>query len=308
MIKKLKNIVKHTAIYSLGNLSTKFALSMSLNQDVQAIANAMLLDPDQKKYLSMLTLGQAICRSDRLTQPILLSIPHIPIKKGLMTDEDVKSHMRGYLQDLQAKPSPPVQPGTVRTIPKQESLSPLGRIMLENIAQKPIIGVVKRLKELGLSLTHGYQVIDELVTHQLIRPCMVDRQKLYELTSAGKNMLGKRFQLKGRGGIEHRYYVEKIKSYYLDREGFTFIEKDDIDLVVETYEHTIAIQVETGKSNIHANLMKIGKYKSDLKYVLATTKEAEIKIKEIFNTLIVPDKKNIMIMFVKDFLNNPPTL
>ena len=217
-------------------------------------------------------------------------------------------HMRGYLQDLEAKPFPIVQPGTIRTIPKHESLSPLGRIMLENIAQKPIIGVVKRFKELGLGLTHGYQVIDELITHQLIRPCMVDRQKLYDLTSDGKNMLGKRFQLKGRGGIEHRYYVEKIKSYYLDREGFTFIEKDDIDLVVESYNRCLAIQVETGKSDLIANLNKLSRFKADQKYMLATNKAAEIKIKDMFDSLILPDKSKIQIGYIKDFINDPPAI
>jgi hypothetical protein len=78
--------------------------------------------------------------------------------------------------------------------------------------------------------------------------------------------------------------------------------------VVEGYEKTIAVQVETGKSNIQANLIKLGRHKSDLKYVLATNKEAEMKIREIFNDLIVPDKENIQILFAKDFLTNPPTL
>ena len=142
----------------------------------------------------------------------------------------------------------------------------------------------------------------------MIIPCTVDGQKLYEITSAGKKCLGKKYTLKGRGGIEHRYYVEKIKAHYLNQEGFTFVEKDDIDLVVEGYDKTIAVQVETGKSNIQANLMKLGRHKSDLKYVLATNKEAEMKIREIFNDLIVPDKQNIQILFAKDFLANPPTL
>ncbi|WP_419656019.1 putative protein DUF87 [Desulfosarcina variabilis str. Montpellier] len=296
------------SVSALGNLSTKFALAMSLNQDVQAIANAMLLDPNQKKYLSMLTIGQAICRSDRLATPILLSIPHIPLRKGLVTDEDVKSHMRGYLQDLQAKPTPLVQPSTIRTIPKRESLSPLGRIMLENIAQKPIIGVVKRFRELGLKPTQGYQVIDELITHQLVKPCMIDRQKLYDLTSIGKKILGKKFALNGRGGLEHRYFVEKIKHHYLNQEGFTFVEKDNIDLVVESYHRSLAIQVETGKSDIHSNLIKLAQYKADQKYMLATNKAAEIKIREMFDTLIIPDKSKIQINYVKDFINNPPAI
>jgi hypothetical protein len=128
------------------------------------------------------------------------------------------------------------------------------------------------------------------------------------LTANGKKSLGKKVCLKGRGGLEHRYYIEKIKEHYLANEGFTFLEKDDIDLVVETIEKKLALQVETGKSDIQANLTKIGRYAADFKYVVTTNPETEIRTKEMLKDLLVPDKENIHILFVKDFLNNPPIL
>ena len=88
------------SVSALGNLSTKFALTLSLNQDVMAIANAMLLGKDERRYLSMLTLGQCICRSDRFSLPVLLTIDNFPIQKGTVTDEDLKTLMAGYLKDL----------------------------------------------------------------------------------------------------------------------------------------------------------------------------------------------------------------
>ncbi len=45
------------SISALGNLSTKFVLSLSLNQDIMALYNSMLLKEDQRRYLSMLTIG-----------------------------------------------------------------------------------------------------------------------------------------------------------------------------------------------------------------------------------------------------------
>jgi hypothetical protein len=180
--------------------------------------------------------------------------------------------------------------------------------MLEHIAQKPIIGVVKRFKQLGLKTAQGYPVITELIDHQLIQPRTIDRQKLYELTPAGKTILGPKFKQKGRGGLAHRYYVEKIKTHYLNRQGFAFIEKDNIDLVVESTDQTLAIQVETGKSDIRANLMRLGRFAADQKYVLAITKQAEIKIKDIFAVLIIPDKQSIRVQYIKDFISNPPSL
>jgi hypothetical protein len=124
----------------------------------------------------------------------------------------------------------------------------------------------------------------------------------------GRKALGKKVMLRGRGGLEHRYYIEKIKEHYLNKEGFIFIEKNGIDLVVETSDKTMAIQMETGKSDIQANLTKLGRYRADLKYVITTNRETEIRIKEILKDLIVPDRENIRLAFVKDFLSNPPII
>jgi predicted transcriptional regulator len=275
---------------------------------VAALANAMLLEKDQKKYLSMLSIGQCVCRSDRLVQPVFLSIPDFPIQKGLVSDEDLKRHMQRYLQNL--KPQLPSLPerGTICGIQNTETLSPLGRIMLENIALKPFLGLVKRFKELGLKVSHGYNVIEELTARDLILPMTIDGNRLYDLTAKGKKSLGKKITLQGRGGLEHRYYIEKIKAHYLANEGFTFLEKDDIDLVVETIDKKLALQVETGKSDLQANLMKLGGFAADLKYVVATNPETEIRLKEMLYDLLVPAKENIKILFVKDFLNDPPIL
>ena len=296
------------SVSALGNLATKFALTLSLNQDISAISNAMLLDKDQKKYLSMLTIGQCICRTDRFPKPILLSIPNFPIKKGQVTDQDLKTHMHGYLKDLEPEIPPMPKSSNIHRIQHHERLSPLGRVMLENIALKPFSGLVKRFKELGFKVSHGYKIIEELISLKLITPLTIDGNRLYDLTNKSKKTLGKKAIQKGRGGLEHRYYIQKIKDHFIHNKGFTYIEKDDIDLVVDQADKRIAIQLETGKSDIQANLTKLGKYPADLKYVLTTNRETEIRIKEILNDLIVPDKKNIQVFFAKDFLKNPPII
>jgi len=296
------------SVSALGNLSTKFALSLSLNQDVSALCNAMLLEKNQQKYLSMLTVGQCVCRSDRLAQPILLSISNFPIKKGQVTDADLINHMSSYLDNLRPGNPPLPKTGNVRDIYKPETLSPLGRIMLENIALKPFLGLVKRFKELGLKVSDGYKPIEELVTLKLIIPVTIDGNRLYKIANSGKKILGIKLYHKGRGGLEHRYFVEKIKEHYLDNDGFTYLEKDDIDLVVESFQMKIAIQVETGKSDIQCNLTKLGRYKADQKYVVSTNKETEIRITETLRELLIPDKEHIQVLYVKDFLKNPPSI
>jgi len=296
------------SVSALGNLSTKFALTLSLNQDVSALANAMLLGKDERRYLAMLTLGQCICRSDRFPVPVLLTIENFPIQKGFVTDEDLKTLMDGYLKDLRRENPQLTKPGNIYSIQNHETLSPLGRIILENIELKPFIGFVKRFKDLGLKIPDGYKAIEELTAMRLIVPLTIDGNRLYELTPKGRESLGRKAIHRGRGGLEHRYYIEKIKAYYLANEGFTFLEKDDIDIIIEKGDQILAIQMETGKSDIQANLMKLCRHKADLKYILATNRETEIRLREILKEYYLPDRENIKVAFVKDFLLSPPVL
>lgn len=296
------------SVSALGNLSTKFALTLSLNQDVAALANAMLLGKEERKYLAMLTLGQCVCRSDRFPHPILLNIDNFPIQKGTVTDEDLKGLMADYLKDLKPEYPALAKQAGIYGISNQETLSPLGRIILENIELKPFIGFVKRFKDLGLKIADGYKAIEELTTMRLIVPLTIEGNRLYEVTLTGREVLGRKAFHKGRGGLEHRYYIEKIKEHYLAREGFTFIEKDNIDIVIDKVDKTMAIQLETGKSDIHGNLMKICRYKADLKYVLATNRETEVRLRDILKEHFLPDRENIQVVYVKDFLQAPPIL
>ena len=293
---------------ALGNLGTKFVLTLSLNQDIQAVANAMLLERDQQKFLSMLTLGQTICRSDRLTEPVLLSIPPFPVKKGSVSDEDLKRLMEPYLRKLKPEEPPSVKTSNIQNVQESETLSPLGRILLENIALDPVLGLVQRFRKLGLKTSEGYKVLRELEDKGCIVASTVDGKRLYDLTAAGRNVLGIKITQPGRGGIEHRYWVEAVKNHYLNKEGFTFLEKDDIDLVVESYNKRLAIQMETGKSDLQANLMKLGRYAADLKYILATNRSTETRLKNLLRDLLIPDREKIQVAFVKDFLTDPPAL
>lgn len=290
------------------NLYTKISFSLSHAKNVQAISNAMFMDYEERQFLGMLKTGRAICRlMGRYDRPFLIDVPFKESGSNV-SDKDIKRHMQVF-----SEYSRPNKPGTekwgnIRSIQKVETLSPLGRIMLENISLKPVIGLVKRFKELGLKVSHGYKVIAELASLGMIEPRTIDGNRLYDLTIKGKKILGKKAFLKGRGGLEHRYYIEKIREYYLGKEGFTFIEKDDIDLVVENIHRKMAIQVETGKSDIQANLHKLGTYQADQKYMICTNPETTVRVRDLFKDLIVPDKKNIQIVFVRDFLENPPHL
>lgn len=293
---------------ALGNLATKFALALSLNQDVSAIANAMLLDPNQKRYLGMLQVGQCVCRSDRLTAPLFLSISNFTVKKGVVTDQDLIQMMKPYTAQLKTENPAPANPSHIHPIPNPETLSPLGRLVLSHIATKPLLGVVKRFKELGLKTSHGYKILEELTGLFLIIDRTIDGRKFFDLTIAGRKALGKRAPLPGRGGLEHRYYVEVLQDHFLSKGAATHLEKDDIDLTADVDGKRIAVQVETGKSDLQGNLTKLGRFVADHKFMIAANRETEIRIKALLREMLIPDRASIRVLFAKDFLKHPPDL
>jgi hypothetical protein len=298
------------SVSALGNLSTKFALALSLNEDVSAIANAMLLDRDQQKFLSMLRVGESICRSDRLLQPLHLQLPAFPVQKGSVGDEAIQRLMKPFFKlsnqnintDSRCLPLPAAN--NVEYKPPPGEL-----ILLQEMAREPFLGTDNRYKKLGISSREGNEYKNNLIDNGHINPVQVDRKVLYELTPKARTLLTiKNIKTPGqaRGGIEHNYWLEQIKELFKSKEGFPFKEKDDIDLVVETYDSTFMIQVETGKSNIKKNIETLLKQDCNNLIMIATNKDAKLKINTILQKISLPEKEKIKVFFIKDFLSKNP--
>ena len=270
------------------NLYTKISFTLNHAQNVRAIADAMFMKPHEREFLGLLKTGQAICRiAARHTEPFLLDIPFIKTT-GDASDEDVARHMSRFSLFSDRKKPSRKDSSTLRTIHKDESLSPLAKILLEDIAKTPFVGMAKRYKTLGLSAAQGTEVQKELVSKRFAEPLTVARHKFLVPNDAGKRLLKKwsvPYKLgSGRGGFEHSYYVDRIKNHLVDAGGFAFIEQDDIDLVAYKLdgdgEQIIAVQVETGKSNIKKNLVTLAEYEASARFMVATNKHAETVIKQ----------------------------
>jgi fructose-specific phosphotransferase system component IIB len=82
---------------------------------------------------------------------------------------------------------------------------------------------------------------------------------------------------------------------------FTYIEEDNIDLIAEKGDETVAVQVETRKSNTKRNMLALKDYGADRKVVVATYKQADLKAREILVKL--GKDSGIEICFVKNFIS-----
>ena len=140
---------------------------------------------------------------------------------------------------------------------------------------------------------------DSLIQKGLIKTVHVDRRKLFELTEEGReaalkaslSLPGKH----GRGGIEHDYWVAQTIRFLRKLEFQPVMEFSGIDLV--DLKSGLAIEIETGKSDIKKNLVKLEKTNVSHPYVLATRKQVVPKIIDL-----AIKHPSIKVLFIKDFL------
>ena len=295
------------------NLYTKITFSLNHKKNVDAIADAMYMDREERKYIGMLKIGQAICRlMGRYHHPFQLSIP---FKKGaqFVPDSDIKEHMKDFYKDYSPKQSPKPQEASLQTPTKQVTLSPLERIFLEDLLTHPFDGADQRGKRLGLIPRDSVKIQNSLTEKGIITPIIIDKKKLFELTEKGAEYLkkvGRKIDSKERNQtVEHRYFIEKIRGIFAPNGWFPFKEKSEIDLVIEKENKSIAIEVETGKNKpeqTQKNFEKLLRFNADTKLIIATNDIGLAKIKNLLSGLDLPNKDSVQIVHIRDFLKTPP--
>lgn len=151
----------------------------------------------------------------------------------------------------------------------------------------------ERYKRLSFNNRLGNKIKDCLVKKGLFAPVEIaikkGRIKLLELTEKGTKILDvmgyQRKPQKGEGGIEHEYWKKKIGDFYR-KKGYKVLEEYEIrkgkkvDLFAKKEDEKIAIEVETGKSDIEANIRKVSGLDCQVIFY-AVNREVEKRIKGI---------------------------
>ena len=294
------------------NLYTKITFSLNHKKNVLAIADAMFMADEERKYIGMLKIGQAICRlMGRYDHPFQLSIPFHKWEMNI-PDEQIKEHMKDFYKEYGVKNPPPAENRPLLIPTERFNPSPLERIFIEDLLQHPFDGIDARGKRLGLIPRDSVKIQTSLSENGIIISTTIDRKKLIEFTEKGKERLRKLgYKIDssdGSQGLEHRYFVERIRQIFITAGWFPFKEKSDIDLVIEKEEKILAIEIETGKNNheqMKKNIEKLIQFNATGKFVLATNGVALAKVRGLAEELSL-QHDSIQILPVNDFLKNPP--
>ena len=145
-------------------------------------------------------------------------------------------------------------------------VSETGERLLLDIAAHPLSGVAERYSRLGLSAGQGSRIQKKLLEKGLIKAQTVSTGKagvkMLELTEKGMDLIGAVAATTGRhGGLSHRYWIERV-ARKLEQEGYS-VQKEwpvgggkTVDIVAEKSGGKIAVEVETGGSDILGNIKK----------------------------------------------------
>jgi len=282
-----------------GNTWCTIVLNLKDAKDVNSAASSLLLDSADRKVLGRLDIGEAVAKiQGRWHKPFMINVPHIPIKKGSVNDKMVSEMMRPYSTYSTSETVTTVEE---REIPHSEDLRKIRtgitseeQILLKDIYSNKLSGVVERYRRLEWSRRKGNELKNSLLKKQFIDteeiPTKSGRVIVLKLTREGKRIYNvpiiKKSLIIREGGITHEYwknkYAELLKSKGFD---ITFEkpigEGKSVDVVATKNGKQIAIEVETGRSDILSNLNKCLQAKFDKIIVVAINEKIESKVKSL---------------------------
>ena len=212
-----------------------------------------------------------------------------PILPADNNKENIRNNLNN--NDSISHPPSPIQSHT-----KYSSSKPPGRKMtreeirfLADVSARPVSTTVSRYQRLNLTRRRGNAIRQQLDASGIIEPvCIATRSgqvTLHQLTEMGRTVCDYIKVDPGprpRESLEHRYWIKQACRFF-EKKGYEMTHeypikgKGAVDLLAQRPGHRMAIEVETGKSDIKANLAKIKDSELDRMVLIATSPTAITK-------------------------------
>lgn len=243
----------------IANSGFKLILRCDYPRDVQFASQLLQIDG---RWLPKLPLGTGIARLPvRYYTPVLFTFGPQSIKNIHVGDDDVSRRWAEHFRSL-TPPSLSTKPVTERE----------GQL-LRDVAAMPICPITQRYERLAWNAKVGNTIKDQVISKALARFETVStptaRVKILSLTDEGVAYLGSvgiDVRRTRHGGAEHEYWKWVIKSR-LEGRGYAVVEEfpvgggKTVDLRGERGADVVWVEVETGRSDVLANVEKCSQLK-----------------------------------------------
>ena len=293
------------AITALGNTYCTIGMNLKHRADVNTIADACLLDLDQREHLGRLPVGSAIVKlQDRWASPFLVRFPLMEVHKGQVSDgvlalltlpERIPSVVKPVLCPIAAIPTLSAEAMAIPASPvppkvAQAELSDAAHRLLADVAGEPSSGVTQRYTRLSMSRREGTALKETLVRDELVREVFVSlpggRVTLLEPTEKGWRILGKEGPPARHGGPLHRFWVAKAEDHF-EAAGYD-VEREvpqeegrTIDLVAQRADAVVAVEVEVSGRRLEASFEKLQRSAATRKLLACSDKGVMDRAKEL---------------------------
>jgi len=304
-------------IYLLGNCHTQIYLGLQHADDIRTARKSLFLKYDEESYLNMLKVGECIIKIKNRIEPCLVKTPLVPVKKGAITDAWLKENTPRFLSQT-TNGIGDYNPGYLQHDNKRGKGNGKYRKigtdiqsgLLVDIFLYPMSGITQRYKRLKLNPKYGNTIKNLLISQGLIQPRNIITGKgwitLVDLTQKGRIVLrdlGYEEKFISEG-IVHKFWKHKISEYYWKKNLEVLVEKNingRPDIIVCNGDKKTAVEIETGKSNFIANILRALEAGFDEIITVATNRDVEEKIRlELDRKKIVHTKLKLTSVFAFD--------
>lgn len=289
---------------ALANTATKVFLNLPHRSDINTAAAALLLENDERILLGKLPVGTAIVKmQDKHYLPFLIRIPLVRIKKGHMTDlalqgrfrfDSADSCLENAPQQRNVSHSPP--PASDKRATGALSMDEIS--LLRDVVKHPYdSGVNARYRRLLMSTRRGQKAKEMLVDKGLAESLQVilPRGKLLMLglTAEGRQVagnLGLPLPPQETAGLVHEFWRHKLQKVFSGRrysvEKEVQIPGDGfVDLCCTKGNERIAVEIETGTSNIAENVHKVLSDGFTKLIIAAVTPNAQKQVRDVLTRI-----------------------
>lgn len=250
----------------IANSGFKLILRCDYPRDVTFASQLLQIKPE---WLPKLPLGTGIARLPvRFYSPLLFTFGTQPIKNTTIPDALVREQWSKHCT-----------PRTHRPVAEQAPVSDRELALLRDVAEQPISTITKRYERLGWNARTGNETKDLVIRAGLARfePVATPSAqiKILTLTEQGRGVLeraGIAVARSRHGGATHEYWKAMIAAH-LRRHGFAVTEEDPVgggkavDLHAQQGSRALWIEIETGNSDIPANISKCAALQGEVIFV-----------------------------------------
>lgn len=302
------------SIPSLGNTYCTIAMNLKHSRDVNAIGDAILLDTKDRDFLGQLDPGVGIVKlQGRWHKPFLVRFPLVEVKKGSVSDHELRKQMAGVSAPAQVILPDRVVREEILLIRQQDKIvedqyetSEEEERMLIDVMEHPTSGIADRYKRLCWSVHRGSVLLSSLLDRSFLCSSFVrtpsGRVRYIWLSDHGKAALrqkGHTVNDAKAGGPEHEYWKQKVAEHFRSQGYQVELEKPlasghVVDAVATKGDERILVEVETGKSDALANVQRcLGEQPT--KVIVLALEHSNLALQEKFKNGKVEIWTNLML-------------